>query len=131
MSKSIRLSKKYGVNPTMGVCAWCGDYTGEMALLGRLPNDAEAPHNTILSYEPCDKCKKAWTSAIVLIEVSTVQPADKRPPIQVNGDISLYPTFRHAGITEGAAKKLGIDRKLGERALIEDEAFEQLFGHDE
>ena len=78
MSKGdIHLSTKYGVNPTMPVCDFCGGDTGEIALLGKLtarkaaqmgielepwqktdPNDCEAPrHIPSGTLEPCDKCK--------------------------------------------------------------------------
>lgn len=79
MSKGdIILSEKYGVNPTMPVCDFCGGDTGEIALLGKLtarkaekmgielepwqktnPNDCEAPrHIPSGTLEPCAKCKE-------------------------------------------------------------------------
>ncbi len=60
---SIRLSEKHGVNPTLGVCFICGGDTGEIGLLGRLPNDAEAPRKAVLLLEPCAKCKEKVTIA--------------------------------------------------------------------
>ena len=78
MSKGdIILSEKYGVNPTMPVCDFCGGDTGEIAMLGKLtarkaekmgieleprqktdPNDCEAPrHIPSGTLVPCDKCK--------------------------------------------------------------------------
>ena len=60
----IRLSDKHGVNPTMGVCMWCGEPTGEIALLGKLKGDVEAPRYSTLSYEPCDKCKEIWMTTL-------------------------------------------------------------------
>ena len=36
MENDILLSPKYGVNPTMPVCFWCGEDRGEIALLGRI-----------------------------------------------------------------------------------------------
>lgn len=35
MSKSIEISKKHGINPTILFCAWCGKETGELGLVGR------------------------------------------------------------------------------------------------
>lgn len=66
MSKRIKLSEKYGVNPTIPVCFWCGESKNEIALLGRLGDarkgeDIEAPKNMVLDYEPCDKCKEKFT----------------------------------------------------------------------
>ena len=48
MSKGIQVSPKHGLNPTIPVCFWCGKERGEVALLGRLPGDAEAPKNVVL-----------------------------------------------------------------------------------
>ena len=53
---SIRLSEKHGVTPTIPVCFGCGKQKNEIALLGRLPNDAEAPMNMVLNYDPCEEC---------------------------------------------------------------------------
>lgn len=38
MSKGIRVSEKYGVNPSITICPICGKETG-IALLGRLKGD--------------------------------------------------------------------------------------------
>lgn len=54
---SIRLSEKHGVNPSLIVCTLCGEETGELALLGKLKDDAEAPKH-ICTGTICDKCKK-------------------------------------------------------------------------
>lgn len=68
MSNSIKLSEKYGVNPTMAVCWWCGEERGDIALLGELPNDEEAPKRTIVDLEPCDSCREKHQQGIVLVE---------------------------------------------------------------
>ena len=57
MSKSIKLSEKYGVNPTIPVCFFCGIPKNEIALLGHIGDkrkgeDFEAPHCVVLDYEP-------------------------------------------------------------------------------
>ena len=36
MSRNIILSPKYGVNPTIPVCFWCGEQKPEIALMGRV-----------------------------------------------------------------------------------------------
>lgn len=53
MSKSILLSPKHGVNPSVGICAFCG-HDKEVLLMGKLKNDAEAPSSVISDYQPCD-----------------------------------------------------------------------------
>jgi len=59
---NIRLSPKYGVNPTMLVCPICGEPTGELALMGRINDetrkaDIEAPKYS-MGNNPCDKCQE-------------------------------------------------------------------------
>lgn len=56
-SKSIKLSKKYGVNPSILHCFICGKETG-IALLGKLKGDAEAPRDISNPNEICDDCMK-------------------------------------------------------------------------
>lgn len=53
MSKSIRLSEKHGVNPSITICPICGKETG-IALLGKLKGDKEAPMRMLS--DPCDDC---------------------------------------------------------------------------
>ena len=84
----ITLSKKHGVNPTMGACFWCGGDSGEIALLGRLKGDVQAPLKMVLSYTPCDKCKTNMELGITLIEVQEDPPKPGVPEIQKG----LYPT---------------------------------------
>ena len=78
----IRLSPKYGLNPTIPVCFFCGKQKNEIALLGRISNrkrvrtawggsseqvfdsDVEAPRNMILDYEPCDECKEKFKEGV-------------------------------------------------------------------
>lgn len=53
MSKGIRVSEKYGVNPSITICPICGKETG-IALLGKLKGDKEAPMRMLS--DPCDDC---------------------------------------------------------------------------
>jgi len=54
---SIRLSKKYGVNPTIPVCFLCGEAKNEVVLLGAA-HKGEAPMHMLLDQVPCEKCKE-------------------------------------------------------------------------
>ena len=54
MSKSIPISPKHGVNPSMILCPKCGE-SHSIALMGKLKNDAEAPR-AIIGAELCDSC---------------------------------------------------------------------------
>jgi hypothetical protein len=63
----IRLSEKHGLNPTLVRCFVCGEDTGELALMGRLPGDAEAPRRMALNKRPCEKCRGLMAQGVVLI----------------------------------------------------------------
>lgn len=63
----IRMSKKYGLNPSIGVCPVCGKENNELALLGRLPGDAEAPRRIATSI--CDECKKNFNDGMIALIV--------------------------------------------------------------
>lgn len=66
---SIKVSPKHGINPSLNICAFCGKESGEVLLVGRLPNDAEAPRQMISNpHEPCDNCKKAMQQGITFIK---------------------------------------------------------------
>lgn len=66
---SIRLSPKFGVNPAIPKCFYCNEDKNEVILVGRLPNDAEAPRNTVWDKSPCDKCKGYMEKGVILISV--------------------------------------------------------------
>lgn len=120
MSKGIRVSEKHGVNPTLGICAFCGKETGEIALLGRLAGDKEAPKHTILSYEPCKECKEQWAQGVAIIEVSNFPIVDGQPPIAEGA----YPTGRVVVVKEEA---LNGGFKKGSKALMISNEFQAMF----
>ena len=133
---SIRLSEKHGVNPTVGICYWCGQDDGTIALLGRLPQDREASHKTVLSYEPCTACKDMWVQGITLIEVEEWPVGEGQPPInatrhnKVPHD-AIYPTGRWCVMTEEAFQRVfsgpEIEATLKHRkAYIQREVYEYL-----
>ena len=69
MTRSISVSKKHGVNPTMLICPICRHETNGLALLGKLPGDAEAPLYSLDS-QPCDDCRGVIEAGgVMLIEV--------------------------------------------------------------
>ena len=124
MSK-IRLSEKHGVNPTLKVCFFCGEDTGEIALLGKLPNDEEAPRRLVLDYCPCDKCKEQMDTGVTLIEVD-YDTSDKRPPISKDSyGQEVYPTGRWCVVTEEGAKKIFGEHADKKKICVDAE----LFGH--
>ena len=64
---NLKLSEKHGLNPSITKCWICGNDIG-IVLLGRLPNDVEAPMSACYG-DICDKCGKDLELADLLIEV--------------------------------------------------------------
>lgn len=117
MDKSIKLSPKYGANPTMCTCFFCGKDTGEIALLGHIPErnqngraipntDVEAPHRMIMDYNPCEECKEQMNRGITLIGITDRAP-DNRPAIcRSESGEPFYPSGKWAVVTEDAVRAL-------------------------
>lgn len=127
---NIKLSPKHGVNPTIPVCAWCGEPKNEIALLGKLNReDSEAPMHCVLDYVPCEHCAEQWSIGVAILEATTKRPEPYRPPMQKDKGNDIYPTMRMVVINpESASEIFGQEMKAGQRILLEDEAFEQIFG---
>jgi len=64
----IRLSPRYGLNPSLGTCPICGEENGEIILHGLLKNDQEAPRHT-WTLHPCSECKDKLASGVGLVEI--------------------------------------------------------------
>ena len=81
MSKSIQISPKHGVNPTIPICFWCGREKNEIVLMGRIRkkdpvtgkavrgSDIEAPMRACLNSEPCEECQKVFSQGVLVVEV--------------------------------------------------------------
>lgn len=95
----LKLHPKYGLNPTIPTCFWCGHDRDELVLLGAAYKD-EAPRNMVLDYSPCGACRAHWDRGIVLIECSERSP-DNRPPLQ-----GSYPTGRWAVVTDDYMRRI-------------------------
>jgi hypothetical protein len=106
MSNSLRLHPKYGVNPTVVICYWCGKERGDLALLGAAYK-GEAPRNMCLDYEPCEECRTKMSLGVVIIEVADSPRSEKQIALQEGA----YPTGRWVVMTREAA-----ERKWGEAA---------------
>jgi hypothetical protein len=94
----IKLSPKYGVNPSVGVCFWCGGKTGEVILNGRTPGDQEAPKYVCRGYEPCSNCKKEFEKYLTVVELSDNPQGEYQPSITATASdgtkVTGYPTGR-------------------------------------
>jgi hypothetical protein len=72
----IRLSRKHGVNATLIACGICGGETNELALLGWLPGDAEAPRRMRGRVNSrCDACATRLQDHVACLRVDD----DKQP----------------------------------------------------
>lgn len=114
----IRLSERHGVNPMLSQCPLCGGDTNELILLGRLPDDKQAPMRGVVSgvSQPCDTCKHYMQQGIMLIVVR--DGSDRSNPYRI-GEIHV--------ITEDAASRIFNDAVLRSRcAFIEETTARQL-----
>lgn len=72
MSKNdIRLSPKYGLNPSMQICFYCKEAKGILlnGKIGRGKEDLEASREVITDIEPCDKCKEKYKDCTLVVEI--------------------------------------------------------------
>lgn len=108
----IRLSEKYGLNPTIPHCFYCGKEKNELILMGHLPNDEEAPKGKVFDHEPCDKCRELMRQRIILISVRDGEEGD-----------NPYRTGGWVVITEEGVKKLTKPGKFQDSVLKSRMAF--------
>lgn len=129
--RGIRLSEKYGLNPTRVVCFWCNEDDGTVIMLGRLKGDAEAPRRICVGYEPCKSCGEKWADGVVLAEAATSPLSEGQRPMDSNQG-PRYPTGRwivadRDWILEKLKKvdrTLDVDYEKEFRVLLDEEAFE-------
>ena len=126
---SIKLSPKYGVNPTIPVCFWCGEDKNEVAMLGHIGDgrkgeDIEAPKRMVLDYGPCDKCNESMNLGITCVEVTDIPPHEGMPEF-LDGH---YPTGKWVVIKPEAAKRIfDLDLEKGKKLMVSEEAFSAIF----
>lgn len=120
---SIKLSPKHGVNPSLSACFYCGKDKNEILLLGRLPDDAEAPHRLVYSMEPCEECKDYMEKGIICISIDPKLSKDTNNP---------WRTGRWAVVTDNGVKRFGMPPELLEKVLekrvcfMEEEVWDRL-----
>jgi hypothetical protein len=79
---SIILSQKFGVNPSMSQCYFCGEVK-EIVLTGKLPQDKEAPREAVWNEEPCKNCAEYMKRGVILISVR--EGEEGRNPYRTGG----------------------------------------------
>ena len=102
MSKGIKISPKHGLNPTIPVCFWCGKQKNEIALMGRMTDDIEAPKNMVLNYVPCEECQNHMAMGVAVLEASDHPNTEGQPPMQKG----VYPTSRFVVVTTECADRV-------------------------
>lgn len=76
---SIRLSDRFGVNPSIETCFFCGKDKG-LILFGKLKDDVEAPRQICMNHEPCDECVGFMKQGVILISVDESKTDDPQNP---------------------------------------------------
>jgi len=129
--------------PTILKCRWCGGKVRELYIPQLKDGKDGKPREIVYNYEPCKECREKWKTMVVIIEITENEPYPDCLPIDSTKRVSqatpsedleetvyFYPTGRHVGITEAAAKEgIGDDAKNGTVYYMEDEMFEDLFGN--
>ena len=117
MSNSIKISKKYGLNPSVTHCQCCGKVTG-VALFGaswknpKTGKTAEAPRSVAMGL--CDDCKNVIDhGGVMIIEVLDGETGE-----------NPYRTGRIVGCSEGFKKRNHIDTPM---VYMEHSMFSRLF----
>lgn len=122
MGKSIPISRRHGVNPSMTVCMYCGESKG-IALMGRLKHDQKAPERVLVDYEPCDKCKADWAKGVPIIEVTSEPTHKGQPPISQGQNV--YPTGRYMVMNPEAMDEGYV---VGQPTICMKEDYEKILG---
>ena len=116
-----------GLNTILN-CRWCGEKVREVYVPQYKDGENGKPVQIIYNYEPCAACKKLWAGMVVIIEVTDVEPYKDCLPIDNQFETNLYPTGRHVGVTEAAAKDaLGDKAKNGMVFFMEHAMFDDIF----
>ena len=126
----IRLSKKYGLNPTIPICFWCGKEKNEIALLGRIGKrgeDIEAPRSMILDYNPCDDCARTMERGVTIMEASDNPISEGQQQIQEG----IYPTGKWCVIRQEAAGRIFGDYLNGSNKVFVDSEVYSMFQKNE
>lgn len=125
----IKISPKYGLNPTIPVCFWCGKPKNEIALMGRMKDDIEAPKNMVLDYVPCEECQNHMAMGVAILEASDHPNTEGQPPMQKG----VYPTSRFVVVTTECADRV-FDQyapwQAGKKVFVDSDVFSHFLPDD-
>lgn len=117
----IILSEKHGVNPTMGICAYCLQPTNEIGLCGRMKGDMGAPRYSILSLEPCEACQNIMQDGIIIKSMDPNKPDDYN-----GGMVGVKEEWFKDVIKEGEIKDDMLRRRI---CFMPHDEFNKMFSH--
>lgn len=123
----IKLSRKYGLNPTIPVCFWCGEERNEVAVLGEVKDrngrEVEMPMHACIDYIPCEECQKKMSLGFTLIEATSEPNSTTSREIQSG----VYPTGRWIVIKPEAARQVfnNLPEEM-DKAFIDPEVWEMI-----
>lgn len=101
-----RFHKKYGFNPTIPLCYYCGMEKKEIALLGDAYKE-KAPKEMVINKIPCSHCSKFMKLGVIFIGVRDGEPQTDNP----------YRTGEFLVIKDETIKKMPMDSKTREEIL--------------
>jgi len=104
VGKSIRLSKKFGLNPTIPLCFVCQKPKNEIALLGAAYKE-QAPMHMVLDVQPCDECREKYLKTGVML-------VEARQEFTPRGKTKTIPTGTFVVMTEEAFKRIFFNENL-------------------
>ena len=116
--RSILLSPKHGVNPSILHCECCGKEYG-IGLASRLKGDAEAPKDVMYGF--CDDCQKVIDQGGVLIVEVADGEGEKNPK-------NPYRTGRIVGCSKQYKERNKITTPM---IYMEQSMFQAIFGEVE
>ena len=107
---SLKLSKEFGVSPTVSVCIICGEDKNEIALLGsnyknKSGKVIQAPSKMVTSIEPCDNCREKYLSQGVML-VEADQDYNGNPAPTGNFLVVKNEAFKNIFTVDIPAKKI-------------------------
>lgn len=103
----ITLSPKHGLNPSLGLCFFCGKENGTVVIPGKLKGDIEAPRHAVWDMTPCEECKKLMDMGILFIEVKDGEKGARNP----------YRTGRQWVLKQEAVERLIADEAMRDNII--------------
>jgi hypothetical protein len=109
---SIRLHRKYGLNPAIPVCFYCGKDKNEILLLGAACKE-EAPKHTVFNKEPCDECRKLMGMGVMLVSVRNGNRTGNLAVVKQEAAQRMFPSIgdgRFAFVEDEVWDRIGLPR---------------------